>query len=101
MSGGVWLRRLCAALMEDRWEGRQDGGVKTHIHAHAHVHVVCYFGERWPRVHWFSILGMGLVVYLCCFVQFTLYGSKRSVSVKLYQISLGLGLQPVCTAFRF
>ena len=26
MSGGVWLRRLCAALMEDRWEGRQDGG---------------------------------------------------------------------------
>ena len=60
----------------------------VHVHAHVHVHVVCYFGERLAsRVHWFSILGMGLVVYLCCFVQFTLYVSKRSVSVKLYQIS--------------
>ena len=78
---GDVARRVAAPAL-CRFDGGQVGGQA------GHVHVVCYFGERLAsRVHWFSILGMGLVFYLCCFVQFTLYVSKRSVSVKLYQIS--------------
>ena len=89
--------------------GQAGQGVKTHnMHMCMRMcmcmcmHMLFAILERdWPRVHWFSILGMGLVVYLCCFVQFTLYVSKRSVSVKLYQISQSGGLGQSARLFDF
>ena len=95
MSGGVWLRRLCAALMEDRWEGRQDGG-----------------GENPPccLLFWREIglaftgsfpgYGFGCLSLLFCSVYFICI-EKECVSVKLYQISQSGGLGQSARLFDF
>ena len=102
MSRGVWLRRLCAALMEDRWEGRQDGG-GNNMCMHMcmcmcmcmHMCMCMLFAilERdWPLAFTGSVSWVWVWLFISVVLFSLLYMYRRGVSVsnctcKLYQIS--------------